>query len=53
MPEEDKEVEKPQDQKSKEVVEATDYQEEEHVEVFDFGGLPTDTPFKRNIGCGG
>ncbi len=26
---------------------------EEETNEFDFGGLPKDVPFKRNIGCGG
>ncbi len=26
---------------------------EEERDGFDFGGLPEDVPFKRNIGCGG
>lgn len=26
---------------------------DDDVDDFDFGGLPKDVPFKRNIGCGG
>ena len=26
---------------------------EEEEDGFDFGGLPKNVPFKRNIGCGG
>ncbi len=26
---------------------------EEERDDFDFGGLPKDVPFKRNMGCGG
>lgn len=29
------------------------HKEEADEDQFDFGGLPKNVPFKRNIGCGG
>jgi hypothetical protein len=51
MPEEDKNK-LPTEEDSKLNEELTS-DESEDVDEFDFGGLPEDTPFKRNIGCGG
>ena len=40
--------------KAKLKTEQSDKQEVvEDADEFDFGGLPNDVPFKRNIGCGG
>lgn len=45
-----KEKEEQADQKPTEVSQNEPIDTEEE---FDFGGLPKDVPFKRNIGCGG
>ena len=49
-----KKTEKPKNDKSlKEEKTAKVNSDEPEEDEFDFGGLPKDVPFKRNLGCGG
>jgi hypothetical protein len=49
-----KQIEKPKNDKSlKEEKAANVNSDAPEEDEFDFGGLPKDVPFKRNLGCGG
>lgn len=53
MPEAEKKEKKSDNEKSEEAKELIKPQVEDASDEFDFGGLPADVSFKRNIGCGG
>lgn len=53
MPEEDKELDKPEVEKAKKVEPLQEPLAESEEDDFDFGGIPSEISFKRNLGCGG
>jgi hypothetical protein len=49
-----KEIDRPKIDKSTKEEKTTNINSDEPEEdEFDFGGIPKDVPFKRNLGCGG
>lgn len=53
MPKADKKEKKPDNEKSEEAKELIKPLVDDGSDEFDFGGLPADVSFKRNMGCGG
>lgn len=51
--EEGKQTEKPKIDKILKDEKGVNVNDEPIEDEFDFGGLPKDVPFKRNLGCGG
>jgi len=53
MPDEKKKSDKPEVQKIKEPEKLKESAAESREDDFDFGGIPSEVSFSRNLGCGG